>query len=237
MYSISSFIYLNKINNLSCFFEDLCHFRKWYKMRNSGLGTFEYQIPWMVFGCVDFLDDWLKPEMLVFEYGSGGSTLFFASRVKNVLSIDHNPQWFKIIKETIEQKNIKNIEYNLMEPIIDSDFDKKNYLNPNHFLSAGEEFSGKNFSTYVKAIDKFNDDFFDLVVIDGRARQSCISQAKTKVRKGGILLLDNADREYYLTLNLELKNSSKWKRKDYAGHFPFCSASVLEITSVFTKLY
>lgn len=154
-----------------------------------------------------------------------------------MFSIEHNPEWFKILKETIEQKKLNNVDYNLMQPRIEKDYDKKDYLNPDHFISSGTEFNGKNFSSYVKAIDRFNDGFFDLVVIDGRARQSCISQARSKIRKGGILLLDNADREHYLTLNPEMKDSSKWKRKDYAGHFPFCSASVLEITSLFTKLF
>lgn len=86
VYSIASIMYLNKTKNLSCLFDDLSHFKKWYKLRNSGQGTLEFQIPWMVFGCIDFLDDWLKPDMRVFEYGSGGSTLFFANRVSNVFN-------------------------------------------------------------------------------------------------------------------------------------------------------
>lgn len=237
MYSISSVNYFSKTGKISGLFKDLAYFKKWFNLRNSNLSTLEYQIPWMVFGCIDFLKVWLKPEMKIFEYGSGGSTLFFANKVNNVYSVEHNQDWYNVLSEVILQKKINNVAYKLIEPTIDRDFKNKNYLNPDHFISAGEEFNGKTFYSYVTAIDEFKDSYFDLVVIDGRARQSCISRAKSKIKKGGILLLDNADREYYLTLNPELKDTEKWQRKDYVGHFPFCSASILEITSIFTKLY
>ena len=37
----------------------------------------EIQLPWISYGAIDFLDGYLKPDMTVYEYGSGGSTLFF----------------------------------------------------------------------------------------------------------------------------------------------------------------
>ncbi len=45
---------------------------------------FEYGKPWLVFDAIHFLENWLKPGMRVFEYGSGVSTFFFAQRVAEV---------------------------------------------------------------------------------------------------------------------------------------------------------
>jgi hypothetical protein len=37
----------------------------------------EIELPWISYAAIDFLDGYLKPDMTVYEYGSGGSTLFF----------------------------------------------------------------------------------------------------------------------------------------------------------------
>jgi hypothetical protein len=46
-------------------------------------------IPWMTYPFIDFISDRLSPDMEIFEYGSGNSTLYFASKVKWVYSIEH----------------------------------------------------------------------------------------------------------------------------------------------------
>jgi predicted O-methyltransferase YrrM len=60
------------------------------------------------------------------------------------------------------------------------------------------------FRSYVEAIDAYPDASFDLVVVDGRARPSCLRQAIPKLRPRGLLVLDNSDRDYYLTLSRAL---------------------------------
>lgn len=55
-----------------------------------------------------------------------------------------------------------------------------------------------NFQRYASQIDKYPDQHFDLVIVDGRARPSCLMHGVPKVKVGGMLVLDNADRDYYL---------------------------------------
>lgn len=52
--------------------------------------------------------------------------------------------------------------------------------------------------SYVSQIDAFADASFDVVLIDGRARPACICHSVAKVKPGGMLILDNSDRAYYL---------------------------------------
>lgn len=52
-------------------------------------------IPWMNYNVVAFLEQRLKKDLSLFEYGSGNSTLFFADRVKDVTSVESNRTWYE----------------------------------------------------------------------------------------------------------------------------------------------
>ena len=56
-------------------------------------------IPWFSYPFIDFLTPRLSKELTVFEFGSGNSTLFFAERVKKVISIEHNNEWYQIVSK------------------------------------------------------------------------------------------------------------------------------------------
>lgn len=51
-------------------------------------------IPWMNFPVVRLLDDRLTKDMVLFEFGSGYSTYFFARRVRHVTSVESDEKWF-----------------------------------------------------------------------------------------------------------------------------------------------
>lgn len=50
---------------------------------------------------------------------------------------------------------------------------------------------------YNKVIDNFVDNYFDLILVDGRDRVKCIESSIPKLKSGGWLVLDNSEREYY----------------------------------------
>ena len=50
-------------------------------------------LPWLPYALIHLLDDRLNDTLRVFEYGSGYSTLFFASRVATVNSVEHVAEW------------------------------------------------------------------------------------------------------------------------------------------------
>ncbi|MEJ2514795.1 MAG: hypothetical protein P8102_06155 [Gammaproteobacteria bacterium] len=51
-------------------------------------------IPWMNYPVVGFLEQRLRGDLVLFEYGSGNSTLFYAERVSRVVAVEDNPDWF-----------------------------------------------------------------------------------------------------------------------------------------------
>lgn len=215
---------------------DIKHFSQWWKYRNSPESPLQYEIPWLVFDAIQFLDGWLKKDMNVFEYGSGGSTIYWAKRAGNLVSVEHDREWYNMVAGHIAELKLSNTEYILSEPETDASFDQKSAQCPADFISSRAQYKGKNFDSYAKQIEKYPPGYFDLVIVDGRVRASCIMLAMDKIKKGGILLLDNADRKAYIEPFPELKDRRKWKLKKYAGHFPFSPASVLNETYLFEKL-
>lgn len=164
-------------------------------------------IPWITFWAMDYLDQHLNNTMKVFEYGGGGSTVFFASRVKELVTIEHDREWFDGLNKVMESN--KQIKWSgfLVGPEHASEIQNSDIADPDNYLSEDVNFTGKTFKKYASSIDVYPDEYFDIVLVDGRARPSCLKHSLNKVKKDGFLILDNSDRAYYLErMGTKLKN-------------------------------
>ncbi|MEJ8816953.1 hypothetical protein [Lacibacter sp. H407] len=235
IYSFTSVRYLLLRGKLLQFINDLSYFGQWRFYKTSGEGILHYRIPWLVFSSISFLEKKVNKQMRVFEYGSGGSTLFFSERAAAVVSIEHNPEWYDKVASAIKDLNLLNIRYSIIEPEVTVEMAEADCTDPQNYLSCFTEYKGMRFVAYAEAIDEYADSSFDLVVVDGRARPSCIAHSIVKVKRGGMLLIDNADRQYYLQSFPELLSSNKWIPKEFQGHCPYGLTSVLYTTMLFIK--
>lgn len=71
-------------------------------------------LPWVTYGFIDFISDRLDTAMDVFEYGSGNSTLWYASKVHSLTSIEHDKNWLEKIKKKLPHNCIlyyETLEY------------------------------------------------------------------------------------------------------------------------------
>jgi hypothetical protein len=50
-------------------------------------------LPWYTYAAIEFLARRAAPDMHVFEFGSGNSTLWWADHVERVTTVEHHPQW------------------------------------------------------------------------------------------------------------------------------------------------
>ena len=50
-------------------------------------------VPWYTWPAVEYLEQLDFSGRKVFEYGSGNSTLWWAERVREVISCEHDPVW------------------------------------------------------------------------------------------------------------------------------------------------
>ena len=62
-------------------------------------------LPWVTYPYIDFIESRLNKNMNIFEFGSGSSTIWYADRVSNVFSIEHDVYWFKLLNN-LDKKNI-----------------------------------------------------------------------------------------------------------------------------------
>ena len=175
----------------------------------------------MCFPAREMLDRLLTEEDRVFEYGSGGSTIYFASRAREVVSVEHQREWHQLVQDRLTKQGVSNVRYLLVEPAPDPRYDRSKIADPGAYLSDDERASGMSFEAYVRVIDQYPDEHFDLVVVDGRARPSCLLHAMSKVRIGGVLLLDQSERPYYLAKMPALLDETRWQRTSFMAPLPY----------------
>lgn len=166
-----------------------------FKIIFKGVDLTNKEFPWIPIKAKIWLDKFLKPDMILFEYGSGISTIYFSKHVKKVISIEHDKQWFEIINSKIKESEIHNCLLSLEEPkLIDG-------TSSEHLLTIFNAYSRKyrklSFEKYCKSIKRYPKNYFDLVFIDGRTRIGCMLYSIPRIKKGGYLMVDDTYRRKY----------------------------------------
>jgi predicted O-methyltransferase YrrM len=116
---------------------------------------------------VEFLDSIVEPGFSVFEFGSGGSTVWFAEQGCIVYSVESDEDWYRAVKDTLNGLGLlANLDYTPASNNVES-----------------LEYAGR--------ILEFGDQSFDLVFVDGNARPHCIVNALPRVKVGRWMVLDD----------------------------------------------
>ncbi len=141
--------------------------------------------PWWTFEAADVVAAHLaeRPEGRVFEWGSGASTAWLSRRAGEVVAVEHDAEW----AEQVRPLAGPGVRVLTVPPVPSSD-----PAVPSHKPG----FEGLDFSAYVAAVDD-QDGVFDLVVIDGRAREACLGRAVPHLAEDGLIVFDNVDRRRY----------------------------------------
>jgi predicted O-methyltransferase YrrM len=157
-------------------------------LATRGRSTIRLRLPWLPFRLIDELEAVVCAGTRVFECGGGGSTLWLLDRGAVVVTVEHDREWTDILKKGVTSDNWTL----LVRPIADGPTD------------------------YVEAIATYPDDWFDVVVVDGRARRRCASRASSKVKPGGLLLVDDVNRQKHA----RAAQGVAWTRGDVIGFAP-----------------
>jgi predicted O-methyltransferase YrrM len=127
--------------------------------------------PWLTPESIRLLDRYVDCRTTVFEFGSGRSTLWFARRVRRVVTVEHNADWFQSTEKACKTAGITNVK-----------------LLHNPILTKGDR------EKYAQRISTIEGRGFDVVLIDGAARELCTKAALSRVVPGGLLVIDNVNR-------------------------------------------
>lgn len=149
----------------------------------------ELDVPWWTYKAIDQVEAWLtaRPRPIrVFEWGSGASTMWLAKRTDEIITVEHHPEFAQMIGPRLEA----------LDGVTFREVAAPASTNPKiGSQKPGSE--GLDFDAYVHAIDD-TEGTFDLIVIDGRAREACLTAAIPHLAEDGLIVFDNSHRKRYV---------------------------------------
>lgn len=171
--------------------------------------------PWLTYAAAAFIAPRIA-RARVFEWGAGGSTLWFADRgARSVDSVEHDAGWAAAVRAAAAGDPRVRIHDAMLRPggAVGPD-----HANPDHYASV--RMPGVGFQDYAGAIDRYPPDHFDIVLIDGRSRCACFRHGAPHVAPGGLVILDDSVRPRYAWC-LEAAEALGWTRHDFEGPGPY----------------
>jgi hypothetical protein len=181
----------------------------WHQSANLGaLGADGEQVPWLTYAAVHWLDRVLRPHHRVFEFGSGSSTIWLARRAGSVVSVEHDSTWEPLVRAHLPT----NATLQLTE-------------------THGDEFEAPAGDPYTGVLRDVGGPF-DLILVDGMARNTCVRLAVDRLTNSGVIILDDADRVAYRPAHDHLR-AQGFGRLDFFGPKP--GAGHMSTTCVFGR--
>jgi hypothetical protein len=78
-------------------------------------------LPWLTYPAIDFLSRRIRKDMVVFEYGCGASTLWWAKRTARVIAVEHDPVWAaKIASEAPPNATVNQVALEPEGPYVEN---------------------------------------------------------------------------------------------------------------------
>lgn len=156
--------------------------------------------PWWNRDAIAYLATHLRAGDRVWEWGAGGSTVWLVERGANVTSIEEDPAWASKVQQRCPDADVRFIG-----GTHDGVLRSRQWVRTEMF-----------FDDYVGSIDAEPDESIDVVIVDGRCRIDCVRRAVPKVRKGGLIVLDDTEQPF-LSFGPYLPELDEWRPVQKGG--------------------
>jgi len=143
--------------------------------------------PWMSKEVIKSIKSYLNKNQVFFEWGAGGSTIEFSKYVKRYYSVEHDFEWYNLVKNRLKKK--ANVKIYYLPPCTEN-------LKWFPIFNEGKYTDFKNYVRFVNNIGLLGIKF-DVVLIDGRARVDCAIEVLPYLSKDAIVFIHDFDRQYY----------------------------------------
>lgn len=168
--------------------------------------------PWFSFPSINYLDKHISPDMHVLEFGSGYSTIWWAQRITQVTSIERSTHWIAEVKHALSKHAMTNVE---LIPFM------------GFTGTTEEEITAKSdaiqlvphIQRYVQA-GRGKAGLYDIVVVDDVFRNEAAAAAVAQLKPGGMLVLDDSERERYKP-TFDLFKRMGWSFASFYGATPY----------------
>jgi hypothetical protein len=121
-------------------------------------------VPWFTYPAIEYVDRLDLEGKSLFEYGCGNSTRYWGSQAAEVISVEHEREFYELIAPQLPA----NCQLAFRTPA-------------EAYVTALGEYSARRGRG------------FDVIVIDGHSRVRCAEGAANHLAPGGMIILDNAD--------------------------------------------
>merc|ERR1719221_2341524 len=125
--------------------------------------------------------------MDVLEFGSGGSSLAWAPRVRTWRSVEHDAAWADQVRTFGSQLGYSNLLVYTIPP-------EREWVGPDCEPSC--DGNADSFDAYIHFPAALTQKF-DLVLVDGRARVDVALAVRSSLKQGGKVLVHDWDRPQY----------------------------------------
>jgi hypothetical protein len=191
----------------------------WDKSVISGKSQDQHgPVPWYTYAARLALESCVAPGARVFEFGSGGSTLWWLSRACAVTSVEHDPTWHAAFASEVPAGVSIDIR---LRPASTQGPDQAAQLRAGSLADRLKHPSIADDAQYLAyAAEAFRAAGpFDVIVIDGVARNLCSLVALECLAPDGLIVFDNAERAQYQPGHDALANAGL-VRVDFWGPGP-----------------
>ena len=172
----------------------LAHLRTLLAVHNAE-DLVSLDLPWWTYQAIDHVSGFLAGRgysARVFEYGSGASTLWLARRCTSLDAVEHHGEWAGRVRELVAGTEGLRCTPTLHVPEVPAVPAGGTARVP----SGAPSGQGLDFAAYVDVVHEVGGTF-DLVAVDGRAREASLLASLEHVAPDGLLLLDDAQRGRY----------------------------------------
>jgi predicted O-methyltransferase YrrM len=150
-----------------------------YRIRRWVWERLHPESPWLCPGTISFGGQNFRGLGHGLEFGSGRSTVWLATLMQRLTSVEHNSQWFAIVREKLAVRGLLNVDYRLV-PL-------------GHPESEAEHPGYDPLPDYVAVASEFPDSSLNLVLIDGHYRSACIRATIPKIAPLGYMIIDDVN--------------------------------------------
>lgn len=168
--------------------------------RNS---NWEVGEPWWNNQAIEYLQNRLPREGRAFEWGSGGLTVWLARNGMRVTAIESESEWAERVRVRCPEADVRFIP----------GADTGTFRSEPQLRDHGVHY----FDEYISAINNFETESFDVIVIDGICRKECARLAAEKVKRNGIIVLDDTNWKF---LRPDADAFEGWEVATFSGFKP-----------------
>jgi len=138
---------------------------------------------------ISFLKKVINDTITVLETGSGRSTIWFAKRVKKIISFENKEEWAICARKRLKEEGLNNAVVN---------------FDPDYPTNSFSKFKGEFDIVFLDGADRHGD------------RVACMKEGCKHVKSGGYLIVDDVHRATYKK-GVEICNNTGWCRTDFWG--------------------